>query len=185
MDISMPYTAPNQKVITINRKPLGGNFLGINNENWKYAARVLGAHAFLLYIYFASNKDDFKLALSPQAIQKEIGMPPSTFRDQLKKLEAFGFLVPDKGNLYNFYEVPEHDTRSENARAAFNSSEEKSTAAVQASTAHVHETPPEDIQIYINNKDEETNTPGVKNKNAVAMSKDEFLKRQFDSQWFK
>ena len=60
----MPYTAPNQKVITINRKPLGGNFLGINNENWKYAARVLGAHAFLLYIYFASNKDDFKLALS-------------------------------------------------------------------------------------------------------------------------
>ena len=175
----MPYTAPNQKVITIHREPLGGNFLGINNENWKYAARVLGAHAFLLYIYFASNKDDFKLALSPQAIQKEIGMPPSTFRDQLKKLEAFGFLVPDKGNLYNFYEVPAHDTRSENARAAFNSSEEKSTAAVQASTPLVYQTPSEDIEIYINKKIEETNTPEGMNESAFLKGKDNPIAKGF------
>ena len=82
----MPNTVPNQKVIQIHREPLGGSFLGINNDNWKYAARVLGAQAFLLYIYFASNKQGFALALSPQAIQQEIGMPPSTYRDQLKKL---------------------------------------------------------------------------------------------------
>ena len=40
----MPYTVPNQRVIHINREPLGGSFLGINNENWKDAARVMGAH---------------------------------------------------------------------------------------------------------------------------------------------
>ena len=65
----MGYTVPNQKVLTIHREPLAGSFLGINNDNWKSAARVLGAQAFLLYIYLASNKDDFKLALSPKAIQ--------------------------------------------------------------------------------------------------------------------
>ena len=44
----MPYTSPNQKTITIHREPLGGNFLGVNSDNWKNAARILGAQAFLL-----------------------------------------------------------------------------------------------------------------------------------------
>ena len=39
----MPTTYPNQKVVVIHREPLGGSFLGINNDNWKDAARVLGA----------------------------------------------------------------------------------------------------------------------------------------------
>lgn len=168
----MPYTAPNQKVIKVHREPLGSSFLGINNDNWKYAARVLGAHAFLLYMYFASNKNKYVIALSPQAIQKEIGMPPSTFRDQLKKLEAFGFIKPDKGNMYNFYEDPAHDTRSENARDALNSSEEKSTAAVQASTPLVYQTPPEDIEIYINKNIEKTNTPEGMNESAFHKGND-------------
>ena len=36
-------TSPNQKVVNVHRVALGGNFLGINNDNWKYASRVLGA----------------------------------------------------------------------------------------------------------------------------------------------
>ena len=156
----MPYTAPNQKIITIHRAPLGGNFLGINNDNWKDAARVLGAQAFLLYIYLASNKEDFKLALSPKAIQQEIGMPPSTFRDQLHKLEAMGYLLPGKGNMYHFYETPARDTRSQSTRGALNSTEEKSTAPVQESTEHAFPRTGEDIEIYINNKREKTNRPG-------------------------
>ena len=167
----MPYTAPNQRVITIHRAPLEGNFLGINNDNWKYAARVLGAQAFLLYIYFASNKPDFVLALSPKAIQKEIGMPPSTFRDQLTKLENFGFLEQGEGNRLNFYEVPPRATRFENARAALNSSEEKSAAAVQASTPLASQTPPEDKEIYINKKIGETNIPEGMNESAFLKSK--------------
>ena len=102
----MPDTYPHQKVINIHREPLGGGFLGINNDNWKYAARVLGAQAFLLYIYLASNKDDYKYALSPAAVQQEIGMPRSTYYDQLRRLESFGFLVSGKGNMLDFYEAP-------------------------------------------------------------------------------
>ena len=167
----MPYTAPNQRVITIHRAPLEGNFLGINNDNWKYAARVLGAQAFLLYIYFASNKPGFVLALSPKAIQKEIGMPPSTFRDQLTKLESFGFLEQGEGNKLHFYEVPPRATRFENARDALNSSEEKSAAAVQASTPLASQTPPEDKEIYINKKIGETNIPEGMNESAIPKSK--------------
>ena len=174
----MPYTAPNQKMITIHRAPLGNSFLGINNDNWKYAARVLGAQAFLLYIYLASNKNEFKLALSPKAIQQEIGMPPSTFRDQLKKLESLGYIVPINGNMYHFYESPEHGTRYQSTGAALNSSD---TAAVQESTAPAFQETPEDIEIYINNKKGETNRPGVKSEYVKEKEQEEEMRRIFNS----
>jgi len=54
--------------------------------NWQSAARDLGAHSLMLYLYLASNADGFNLALSPAAIKNAIGMPTTTYRDQLKKL---------------------------------------------------------------------------------------------------
>ena len=176
----MPYTAPNQRTITIHRASLGGNFLGINNDNWKYAARVLGAQAFLLYIYFASNKPDFVLALSPKAIQKEIGMPPSTFRDQLTKLETFGFLEQGEGNRLHFYEVPPRATRFESTRVPLNSTEEKRAAAAQESTAQLHQKTPEDIQIYINNPYGLLNKPGGVVESAILKGKDKPIATGFN-----
>ena len=41
----MPYTVPNQRVVTIHREKARSDFLGIKNENWQSAARDLGAHA--------------------------------------------------------------------------------------------------------------------------------------------
>ena len=87
-------------------------------------------------------------------------MPPSTFRDQLHKLESLGYIVPGKGNLYHFYETPGRVTRSEeNEHEPLNSHIEKNTAPVQEPTAPVHQSPPEDIEIYINNKNIVTNIP--------------------------
>lgn len=104
----MPYTSPYQKMVTIHRAPLDKNFLGINNDSWKTAARILTPPSFLLYIYFASNKDKFTLALSPKAIQQEIGMARSTFYDQVNVLESLGYLVRDeeKKSGWHFYERP-------------------------------------------------------------------------------
>lgn len=104
----MPYTSPYQKTVTIHRSPLDKNFLGINNDSWKTAARILTPPSFLLYIYFASNKDKFTLALSPKAIQQEIGMARSTFYDQVNVLESLGYLVKDndKKSGWHFYERP-------------------------------------------------------------------------------
>ena len=154
----MPNTVPNQKVIQINREPLGGSFLGINNDNWKYAARVLGAQAFLLYTYLASNKNGYKTALSPAARQQEIGMPRSTFYDQLRKLESMGFLVRDKGNLLQFYEVPQSATHTQTACVPDN---EESTIADNPLPPLVQESPQKDIEIYINTKNK-TNIPEEK-----------------------
>ena len=105
----MPYTFPHQKVITINREAAKSDFLGIKNENWQSAARDLGAHSLMLYLYLASNANGYHLALSPTAITNTIGMPVSTYRDQLKKLINKGYIVNTSGNNYDFYEVPQTD----------------------------------------------------------------------------
>lgn len=99
-------TYPNQRMIHINREPLRNDFLGINNDNWKSASRDLRPPALLLYLYLASNADNFTLALSPAAVRQEIGMARSTYHDQFHILVDKGYLVPTHGNTYEFYEKP-------------------------------------------------------------------------------
>ena len=103
----MKYTVPNQRIVTIHREAAKSDFLGIRNENWQYAARDLGAHALMLYLYLASNKNGYTLALSPAAIRETIGMARSTFYDQFLKLVQKGYLVPSSTNGFDFFEVPQ------------------------------------------------------------------------------
>ena len=102
----MPYTVPNQRVVTVHREPAKIDFLGIKNENWMSAARDLGAHALKLYLYFASNANGYTLAMSPTAIRQAIGMARSTYHDQIDNLIAKGYLVPTGANSFDFFEVP-------------------------------------------------------------------------------
>ena len=74
----MPNTVPNQRLVAIHRERASSDFLGIKNSHWQAAARDLGAHALMLYLYFASNANGFMLALSPAAIRQAVGMPQST-----------------------------------------------------------------------------------------------------------
>ena len=68
----------------------------------------------MLYLYLASNADNFTLALSPAAIRQVIGMPASTYRDQFVKLVDRGYLVQrGEGSTYDFYEVPKRGTCAE------------------------------------------------------------------------
>ncbi len=99
-------TVPNQRTVNIHRQPLDGDFLGIKNENWQYAARDLGAHALRLYLYLASNADGYRFALSPVAIRNAVGMPRSTYHDQFRVLVDKGYLVHRGGSTFDFYEVP-------------------------------------------------------------------------------
>lgn len=107
----MPKTVPNQRVVKVHRERASSDFLGIKNENWQYAARDLGAHALLLYMYFAANADGYTFALSPTAIRQAIGMPPQTYRDQFVKLIDKKYLVQTGGNTYEFYERPQHEAK--------------------------------------------------------------------------
>jgi hypothetical protein len=144
------YTNPNQKVIHIHREPLNSNYLGVNNNNWKAAARSLNAHAFKLYMYLASNKDDFNLALSPAAIQAEIGMARSTYYDQLKVLESMGYLFHRKGNIYEFYEIPQSALKTlQNACVSESSTKEKNPATDIPCPNLGSKNPPATREIYI------------------------------------
>ena len=107
-------TVPNQRQIAIHRTRVSSDFLGIKNAHWQAAARNLGAHALMLYLYLASNADGFMMALSPAAIRQAIGMPQSTYRDQFIKLVDRGYLVQrGDGNTYDFYETSKNDTQKE------------------------------------------------------------------------
>ncbi|MBQ3135031.1 MAG: hypothetical protein IJB75_04390 [Oscillospiraceae bacterium] len=103
----MPYTVPNQRVVTIHREPAKSDFLGIKNENWMSAARDLGAYSTLLYLYLASNANGYSLALSPAAVRSAVGMARSTYHDQFEKLVDKGYLVQTGGNGFDFFEVPQ------------------------------------------------------------------------------
>lgn len=102
-------TYPNQRTVKIHREKPTADFLGIKNENWKAASRDLSAHALKLYMYLASNADNFELALSPAAILKEIGMARSTYHDQFHILESKGY-IKDLGS--NRYEFLKHRSRA-------------------------------------------------------------------------
>lgn len=159
--VIMTYTVPNQRIVLVHREHASSDFLGIKNENWKAAARDLGAHALLLYLYFASNKDNFKLALSPAAIRQSIGMPAQTYRDQFLKLVDKGYLVQTGGNVYEFYEVP-HATRIPHENM-----ENNNTSTVPTQTPYVLETPPAAQNETVKSREiNKNNNKNSKNKGA-------------------
>ena len=109
----MPTTTfPNQRMIKIHRESVKTDFLGIKNENWQAASRDLGAHALMLYLYLASNANNYSTALSPVAVRQAIGMARSTYHDQFHKLVDKGYIVPTCGSTFEFYEVPQTATQA-------------------------------------------------------------------------
>ena len=148
-------TYPNQRMVNIHREKISADFLGIKNENWKAAARDLGAHAFMLYLYLASNANGFTLALSPAAIRQAIGMPPSTYRDQFVKLIDRGYLVQrNNSNTFDFYETPQRDTHAKNADTPDGID---FTANAKDVTTTVNNETSEDIEINIINNTDKIN----------------------------
>lgn len=144
----MPNTVPNQRVVKIHRERASSDFLGIKNENWQYAARDLGAHALLLYLYFAANADGFTIALSPSAIRQTVGMPPQTYRDQFVKLIDKKYLVQTGGNTYDFYEQPQHAAQP--FLQTLTNDGLDFTETVCKKTQNVCNNTPDDIEININ-----------------------------------
>lgn len=115
----MPQTTyPNQRLVRVHKADLDNNFLGVNNDVWMTACRDLGYPATVLYLYLAANKDNYQLALSPAAIQMALGMPRTTYRDQIRNLISKGYLVERGGNRYDFYEIPQRDTALINIQRA-------------------------------------------------------------------
>lgn len=143
-------TFPNQRLIKVHREPAKTDFLGIKNENWQAASRDLGAHALQLYLYLASNANNYTFALSPVAVRQAIGMARSTYHDQFHKLVDKGYLVPGTGNTFDFYEVPQSATQMLNMSSAGVRNLEEYPGHGKAVNSDGQTVLPEDIEINNN-----------------------------------
>ena len=113
-----PIIYPNQRIVKIHREPVKSDFLGIKNAHWQAAARDLGAHGLRLYLYLASNANNYNLALSPAAARAAVGIPRSTYFDQFAVMVDKRYLVPGVGNTYDFYEIPQPATQTQKEMTA-------------------------------------------------------------------
>lgn len=102
-------SVPNQNIIIIHKEYPKKNFLQIKNENWHNMLKQTKQDypALALYLYLASNMDNYRLELSPQAIENAIGMPRSTYYKKMKILKDNGYIIEKQGNILEFYEVPQ------------------------------------------------------------------------------
>ena len=102
-------TVPNQRIFCIHRSPTDKNFISINKLNFTKAYRDMSNSpaALGLYLWLVGNKNDYKFAFSPQAIENQLGMANSSCHGAVKKLEELGYLVKrnENSNVYDFYEV--------------------------------------------------------------------------------
>ena len=146
-----PITFPNQRMVRVHREAAKSDFLGIKNENWQAASRDLGAHALQLYLYLASNANNYTVALSPVAVRQAIGMARSTYHDQFHKLVDRGYLVPSTGNTFEFYEVPQAATQTQKEVSADGLVFEEVPSHDEQGGSGGQSVLPEDIEINNNN----------------------------------
>ena len=88
------------------------------------------------------------MALSPAAVRQTIGMARSTYHDQFEKLVLKRYLVPSHGNTYEFYEVPQPATQSQNALSADGLDFENCPSSDTPMPSHGQPVSGENIEIY-------------------------------------
>ena len=157
----MPETFPNQRMVKVHRERATANFLGIKNENWQAASRDLGAHGLQLYLYLASNADNYTLALSPAAVRQAIGLKRSTYHDKFHELEEKGYLVNTHGNTFEFYEVPQAAAQTKKSVTADGLDFEENPCRDEQEASDGQSVLPENIEI--NNMTDTPNNTGINN----------------------
>ena len=102
----MPYSFPNQKWIQVHKPRVTERFLQISHEDWMQANKTLSPYGLQLYLYLASNNDNYEFALSPADAEVCAGIKNTSFRKYMKRLEEEGYIVWRKGNIFDFYTSP-------------------------------------------------------------------------------
>ena len=95
-------TYPNQKIITVFKEKVECDFLQIQNGSWQWAAQDLNYNAFKIYLYLASNKDSYSIALSYVAINNLFPMSRHGYDNAIKELTDVGYLYHVAGNNWCF-----------------------------------------------------------------------------------
>lgn len=166
-------SVPNQNIIVIHRDYPKKDFLQIKNENWQNVLKQTQEDypALALYLYLASNANNYRLELSPQAIQNAIGMPRSTYYKKMQLLKEKGYIMEKQGNVLEFYEVPQKQSvKSGLPEKQQNFSEEQQNPQQrQDSLPQKQNLPQQNIEIdntYTDNKDNTDTTTNSSKINA-------------------
>lgn len=105
------YANQNRVLIqrTVPQKGTKQPFLCIYNENIENASKELGGVAFKLYIYFATNSNDYSFDYSPQHFANTYGVGLTASRDAFRELIKKGYLTESATNshYYTFTEQPQ------------------------------------------------------------------------------
>lgn len=102
-------TYANQKTIKINRttpEKGKGQFLQIYSQNLSEASRLLTAVGFKLYLYLASNQNNYEKDYSPRDFANVYGVSYESARKAPKNLIDNGYLIPNDNKL-EFFETPQ------------------------------------------------------------------------------
>ena len=71
-----------------------------------HANKVLTPYGLQLYLYLASNLNDYQFALSPAAAEEDAGIKSTSFHKYFRLLEIEGYIVWRHGNVFDFYPAP-------------------------------------------------------------------------------
>lgn len=105
-------TSPNQRVVSIKRnvpkKETNKAFAYIYIDAIQDASKSLkGETAFKLWMYFASNKDNYTFAFSPKAFSEAYDCSEKSAREAFTQLVEERYLISgNRKNEFVFYEKP-------------------------------------------------------------------------------
>lgn len=111
----MKYANQNQVVVkrSIPDKGTKQPYICIYTKNIETAARTLGGVAFKLYLYIASNSNDYTFDYSPQHFSEVYGVSLQRARDAFKELIKEGYLIETDSHRYEFSETPRIEEKFE------------------------------------------------------------------------
>lgn len=102
----MPKSFPHQKWIKVHKPKVTDRFLQIAHSDWMNANKTLTPFGLQLYLYLASNNDNYEFALSPADAEERAGIKSTSFHKYMRRLEEEGYLVWKHGNVFDFYTSP-------------------------------------------------------------------------------
>lgn len=111
-------TNPNQKIISISGKAACDKeniYAKINKKALIEAMKNLTATNFEVWLYLASQQNNYTFAFSPAAIQEETGLKKSSLQEGIRVLIKEKYLIKrnDNSNIYDFYEIPKEEQQEE------------------------------------------------------------------------
>lgn len=112
-------TVQNQRIISISGKEACDKdhlYARVNKAALLEAMQQLTPTNFEVWLYLASQQNNYTFAFSPAAVTKETGIKKSSLQEGIRVLIKEKYLIPraDNSNIYDFYELPREEVEEIN-----------------------------------------------------------------------